>query len=605
MQKGRLNICIHPYLDSQPCDKGGYDLLPGTPPPPFPECQQDDYEPYDSQADFELAYILYHKEQMSSNHIDELMEIWATYHQAQYDDDDNPQLPFANAQDFYNVINATEARDVPWRHLLLHMMIGNHNFGNEIDYTLKQVFSQTWTQQFCDLMSGDWASEQADIIAKNSEAHGAMFAPVILGSDKTTVSVATGHNKYYPLYAGIRNAQNHVRVSCHSKKRIIYGVGPYIADYPEQALLACVFSGWCPKSTSNHTNLDNDPSSVPQMHAHTDMLRKAYSDNIRGLWNGYGVPFTTHFPRADIHKLLAPNLLHQIIKGTFKDHLVTWVMDYVAAEHGTKDTNQILNNIDRWCSQIDEMTLELINAAIECFHQKQEIFIEVGVWEDFSLPQQHSLVHYSSLIHLFGMPNGICSSITESKHIKAIKEPWHCSNCNQPLGQILLTNQHALPSPQSPPLLAPNEDDDEAVDAPGMTALGDVKLAANPAKLYPKTLGLLTGYVAEPRLPEYIQWFLYDQLYPNVSCWTECGSSVDISVWQPPWLLVLFDDICVGDRHLGHLLWSSNTLLEQLWVVAVLAAVVLYLQKEEGDLDVKESIWILKMHIQRKGCLEC
>jgi hypothetical protein len=38
-----------------------------------------------------------------------------------------------------------------------------------------------------------------------------MFVPVILGSDKTTVSVATGHNEYYPLYASIGNVQNHVR----------------------------------------------------------------------------------------------------------------------------------------------------------------------------------------------------------------------------------------------------------------------------------------------------------------------------------------------------------------------------------------------------------
>lgn len=38
-----------------------------------------------------------------------------------------------------------------------------------------------------------------------------MFAPIILESDKTTVSVATGNNEYYPLYAGIGNAQNHVR----------------------------------------------------------------------------------------------------------------------------------------------------------------------------------------------------------------------------------------------------------------------------------------------------------------------------------------------------------------------------------------------------------
>jgi len=31
-------------------------------------------------------------------------------------------------------------------------------------------------------------------------------------------------------------------------RRVIYGLGPYIADYPEQVLLGCVVSGWCPKS---------------------------------------------------------------------------------------------------------------------------------------------------------------------------------------------------------------------------------------------------------------------------------------------------------------------------------------------------------------------
>lgn len=38
-----------------------------------------------------------------------------------------------------------------------------------------------------------------------------MLAPIILGSDKTTVSVATGQNEYYPLYGSLGNAQNHVR----------------------------------------------------------------------------------------------------------------------------------------------------------------------------------------------------------------------------------------------------------------------------------------------------------------------------------------------------------------------------------------------------------
>lgn len=39
-----------------------------------------------------------------------------------------------------------------------------------------------------------------DIIAEEPEMHGAMFCPSIFGTDKTTVSVATGQNDYYPLY---------------------------------------------------------------------------------------------------------------------------------------------------------------------------------------------------------------------------------------------------------------------------------------------------------------------------------------------------------------------------------------------------------------------
>lgn len=30
-------------------------------------------------------------------------------------------------------------------------------------------------------------------------------------------------------------------------RRVIYGLGPYIADYPEQVWLAGIVSGWCPK----------------------------------------------------------------------------------------------------------------------------------------------------------------------------------------------------------------------------------------------------------------------------------------------------------------------------------------------------------------------
>ncbi|KAH8977448.1 hypothetical protein EDB92DRAFT_1756280, partial [Lactarius akahatsu] len=70
-------------------------------------------------------------------------------------------------------------------------------------------------------------------------------------------------------------------------------------------------------------------------------------------------------------------------------------------------------------------TLGLVQNTLDQFHQFQTIFQTLRVRIDgFSLPQQHSLSHYCHLIHMFSAPNGLCSSITKSKHIKAVKEPW-------------------------------------------------------------------------------------------------------------------------------------------------------------------------------------
>jgi hypothetical protein len=41
--------------------------------------------------------------------------------------------------------------------------------------------------------------------------HGAMFVPVVAGSDKTTVSVATGHQEYHPVYMSLGNLTNVAR----------------------------------------------------------------------------------------------------------------------------------------------------------------------------------------------------------------------------------------------------------------------------------------------------------------------------------------------------------------------------------------------------------
>ena len=91
---------------------------------------------------------------------------------------------------------------------------------------------------------------------------------------------------------------------------------------------------------------------------------------------------------------------------------------------------------------INDNSLSLIQIAIDRFHHFREIFQILGVRPTgFSLPRQHSLSHYPELIRLFGAPNGLCSSITESKHIKSVKEPWRRSNRCNALGQMLITNQ--------------------------------------------------------------------------------------------------------------------------------------------------------------------
>lgn len=132
-----------------------------------------------------------------------------------------------------------------------------------------------------------------------------MVVPIIGGSDKTTVSVATGHQEFHPFYLSLGNIDNSLRrahrdailpvaflsipkvsrdaedteefrlfrkqlyhmsitrvlkplragmstpevVHCPDGhiRRAVYQLGPYIADYPEQVVLSGIVSGWCPK----------------------------------------------------------------------------------------------------------------------------------------------------------------------------------------------------------------------------------------------------------------------------------------------------------------------------------------------------------------------
>ena len=90
---------------------------------------------------------------------------------------------------------------------------------------------------------------------------------------------------------------------------------------------------------------------------------------------------------------------------------------------------------------ITEPTLTAIEDALTHFHSYCEVFLEARIITTFSLPRQHAMKHYPYLICQFGTPNGLCSSITKSKHIKAVEWPYRHTNHFQALGQMLVINQ--------------------------------------------------------------------------------------------------------------------------------------------------------------------
>ncbi|RXW17475.1 hypothetical protein EST38_g8379, partial [Candolleomyces aberdarensis] len=323
---------------------------------------------------------------------------------------------------------------------------------------------------------------------------------------------------------------------------------------------------------------------------------------LREVWDDWGIvgdiiPFTAYFPRADIHELISPDLLHQLIKGTFKDHLVDWIVQYINDTYPKSEAKCILADIDRriavtptfpglrhfyegrgfkqWTgddskglmkvllpaisghvpeqmvhavrdflefaylvrrSVITEDDLRQLDVLVAQFHQNREIFRDVGVRpEGFSLPRQHSMVHYRHLIQEFGAPNGLCSSITESKHIKAVKRPYRRSSRNKPLGQMLITNQRinkilamrtklqffrkratnlpqieALPSVTPPVVLDINVEgfEGDAVDEPA--SMGDIKLAKRAVPRRARCIYEVANEIQQPQLLNRVRQYIYN-----------------------------------------------------------------------------------------------
>ncbi|KAH9016353.1 hypothetical protein EDB85DRAFT_2076211 [Lactarius pseudohatsudake] len=575
----RLRKQTHPYCDGRATDADGNMLPDATPPPLRCDLPPNDWTPFSSGVEFLLADFLFRKVQMSASNINELLKYWA-----QSVTQDETLSPFDSCHSLYATIDAIRDGDAPWQcmtvsaatddlsedvplwkrqdfevwyrdpDVVIANLLDNPDFASQFDAAPYIATDSQGKRRWTDFMSGQFAWRRSDMIYNvDHTTEGAMYCAVVLGSDKTTVSVATGHVEYHPLYLSIGNIHNearrghrhgvvpiaflaipkydespefrrfkrrlyHTSISAVLEslrpgmttpvvrrcpdghyRRVVYDIGPFIADYPEQVMLSGIVQGWCARCTAKSRNLDGEAGR--RTRTLSDLLRTTAPISSAELRGTYGIdddiiPFTNDFPRADIHESLSPDLLHQIIKGCFKDHLVSWVGDYIKAAYGKSRAEEILDDIDRrialtppfpglrrfkhgrrfkqwtgddskalmkvylpsiteYClsafldfcyivrrSEIGESDLATLTKVLTKFHTSREVFRTAGVRpKGFNLPRQHSMMHYVHLIQEFGAPSGLCSSITESRHITAVKKPWRRSNRYEPLGQMLVTNQ--------------------------------------------------------------------------------------------------------------------------------------------------------------------
>ncbi len=177
-------------MTGKPCDKDGNILPDDTPPPPFEyEFPKGDYYPFANRRGFELADLLYRRNQAPAQDIKDLLQIWAADLQ---DSPDGRSPPFADPNDLYDTIDLSKLGSVPWEpfsveydgklpkdrppepwmvekfnvwfrdpRAVLHQQLANQDFAKEMDFTPKRVTDKHGRCRYQDFMSGNWAWRQA------------------------------------------------------------------------------------------------------------------------------------------------------------------------------------------------------------------------------------------------------------------------------------------------------------------------------------------------------------------------------------------------------------------------------------------------------------